>query len=54
MEKMEREYGKYFNPRPLAGATNGDRGMHTVGGDFNPRPLAGATVKIGYNAGVYG
>ena len=33
-----------FNPRPLAGATGGNRHTDASGCNFNPRPLAGATV----------
>ena len=34
---------RYFNPRPLAGATSHRDGEHQSSPDFNPRPLAGAT-----------
>ena len=35
-----------FNPRPLAGATPRQAGIHQFNPDFNPRPLAGATKDV--------
>ena len=37
--------GRYFNPRPHAGATYDTSKNGNVRGDFNPRPHAGATCK---------